>query len=190
MKDLQKSSAKLNRHLIDRCLEWLGVQGRSPNTLRPFGQHLRDFADFLGPRSILTVEHADVLAYLTGLYDRGLAKASVFSYVMALRAFQRFLCLCDLPNTGALGKVKPPKLSSRIGGFHPYEEIQRLIGATRTPRELALIEMAFATACRVSELAAMRIEQIDWRNRRLVVLGKGEQRARGLLRQSRRKRSA
>src|SRR5689334_4464847 len=119
---LRPSYVRFNQAVIRKYVDWLGVQGRSPHTLRAFGSHVRDFAAFVGARSILTVEHSDLLQYLSGLYDRGLCKISVVSYVHALRKFQRFLDLYDLPNTGAIGRVKPPKVPSRIGDYHTGEE--------------------------------------------------------------------
>ncbi|PYU20904.1 MAG: hypothetical protein DMG30_19210 [Acidobacteria bacterium] len=43
----------------------------------------------------------------------------------------------------------------------------------KRPRNGALLELAFATACRISELARIRIEDIDWAERRIRVFGKG-----------------
>ena len=104
----------------------------------------------------------------------GLSKQSVFVYVEALRALQKYINLVELPSTGALGRSNVPKVPQRVGDFHSYEEVEQLIAAARDhPRERAVIELAFATACRISELARIRVEQIDWADRKIVVLGKG-----------------
>jgi site-specific recombinase XerD len=171
---LRPSYARFNQAVIRKYVDWLGMQGRSRHTLRSFGSHLRDFAAFLEARNILTVEHSDLLAYLSGLYDRGLSKISVVSYIYALRKFQRFISVYGLPNTQAMGRIRLPKVPSRIGDYHSYDVIKKLLAATRTPLERALLEMAFATACRIAELHGMRIERINWPNRTITVIGKGD----------------
>lgn len=172
---LRHSYARFNQAVIRKYVDWLGMQGRSAHTLRSFGSHLRDFAAFLEARNILTAQHADLLQYLSGLYDRGLSKVSVVSYVHALRKFQRFLTDYGLPNTGALGRLKPPKVPSRIGDYHSLEEIEQLFAATEMPRERAILEMYFGTGCRISELHGVRVEQIYWSDPSvLIIVGKGD----------------
>jgi site-specific recombinase XerD len=54
------------------------------------------------------------------------------------------------------------------------EEIERLIAAARTPRERALIELGYASALRISELAHLNVEDLNLSARSLIVRrGKG-----------------
>lgn len=172
--ELLHRHAAFNQALIRKWVDWLAVRGFSIHTKRVFAQHLTDFAQFLGARNILTVEHCDLLEYLASLHDRGLKKISVANYVYALRSFQKFLTLYELPSTGALGRLRPIKVPIRLGTWHSYDQIKRLIGGTETPLERAFLEMAFATAARISELQQMRVEDIDWKNRSIKVFGKGQ----------------
>lgn len=48
-----------------------------------------------------------------------------------------------------------------------------LRGAVRTPREVLCVTLLLESGIRVSELAELRREQIDWQARRLVIMGKG-----------------
>ena len=171
---LLRNYGRFNEVLVRRFLDYLGAFGFSRNTLRAYRECLHGFLQFLGARPVLAVQHTELLEYLASLYDRGLTKSSVFVHTAALRRLVKFISLVGLPtSSGALQKIQLPKLPSRIGGFHPYHEIERLIAAAATPRERALIELAFATGCRVSELAQIRIEQIDFTNRSVRVLRKG-----------------
>ncbi len=170
----RRSSAALNQALIGRYLEYLGMRGYSHATLKQYRACLCNFAQFLGARAIVQVQHVDLLEYLSGLYKRGLAKSSVFIYVEALRSLAKFVSLVGLTNSGALARLRPPKFAPSIGEFHSYEDIERLIAAAATPLEVALVELAFATGCRVSELARIRVEDIHWQERKIIVLGKGD----------------
>ena len=171
---LRRSYAPLNERLISKFIEWMGVRGWSPHTRRAYSHALREFELFLGARSILAVEHAEVLEYLSTLYANGMSKTSVALYVYALRSLDKFISLVELPRSGALGRLRPPKLPNRVGEFHSLPEIDRLMAAAETPLERAILEMYFATGCRISELAPARVEQINWSDpSTLTVLGKG-----------------
>jgi site-specific recombinase XerD len=170
---LQRSYTRFNQALIRRHIQRLAVFGRSPHTRRMYGLILKDFARFLGAQCVLGVSHRDLLAYLTVVYDRGRAPATIFLYIEALKSLGRFISLLELPNSGALTRLKTPKVPKRIGDSHALEEIDKLIGAAQTPLEHALLELAFATACRISELSRIRVEDIDWAERRIRVFGKG-----------------
>jgi integrase/recombinase XerD len=168
-----RSHANDNRALAEKFSQWLEIQNYSPHTLKSYGGHLRRIALFLGGKSILDMQHADLLAFLESLYRRGFGKSTGAAYIYALRSFFRFLARIGIPHSSAPRLLQLPRLPYRLADFHSLPEIERLIAATRTPRERALIELAFATGCRISELRHIRVEDIDWQNRSIRVLGKG-----------------
>jgi integrase/recombinase XerC len=170
---LRQDCDRLNQALVGRYLTYLAAQGASPNTVITYANGLRHFLRFLRGQSILTVEHADLLLYLSGLYSRGLSKSSAANHVYAFRSFRKFCALVGLQCSSAFQLLKVPKLPKRLTEFHPLPEIERLIAATHTPLELALIELGFGTGCRISELQRMRVDDIGWQNRSIRVLGKG-----------------
>ena len=56
------------------------------------------------------------------------------------------------------------------------EEVELLKGACRTARESAIVETLFACGCRVSELAGLKKEDIDFQHRKMKLFGKGKKR--------------
>jgi site-specific recombinase XerD len=173
MKRLQEDCSRLNEALVGRHLTYLAAQGASPNTVTTYENGLHNFVRFLGGQSILTVEHADLLLYLSELDKRGLSKSSAANHLYAFRSFSKFCALVGLQCSSAFQRMRLPKQPKRLTEFHPLSEIERLIAATRTPLERALIELGFGTGCRVSELQRIRVDDIGWQNRSIRVLGKG-----------------
>ena len=174
---LQRDYSRFNRSLIERHLAWLRIRGFSRKSLVDYTHALDVLASSLGGTCFLAVQHADLLQHLTGLYERGLGKNSVARHILAIRSLHRFASQIGLPCSPAPGLLRPPKMPQRIGGFHTLDEIERLLAATRTPQERALIEVAFGTGCRISELRGIRVEQIQWGNgdvSSVRVLGKGD----------------
>lgn len=48
-----------------------------------------------------------------------------------------------------------------------------LINACKTDKERAIINMMYATGCRISEAVSIRLDDIDWREKTISVIGKG-----------------
>jgi site-specific recombinase XerD len=172
-KGLRQDRNRINEALVGRYLTYLEMQGASANTVVTYENGLRNFLRFLRGQSILTVAHADLLLYLSELDRRGLCKSSTANHLYAFRSFSKFCALVGLQCSSAFQLVTLPRLPKRLTEFHPLPEIERLIAATRTPLELALIELGFGTGCRISELQRMRVDDIGWENRSIRVLGKG-----------------
>ena len=99
--------------------------------------------------------------------------------VVAVRAFLRFL--------GATGRC-PPGMEHAIPGFTSWqlssvprflvaEDVERVIASCPAdgngPRDRAVILLLARLGLRASEVAGLRFADIDWRNGRLAVSGKG-----------------
>ena len=194
---LQRNYAPVNRALVEKYVSYLRYVKHSPaNTVRTYGRLVRGFIDALGPRNVLTAKHDDFLVCLAALYDRGWSKSSVALTIYALRGLHKYLSCEKLQPSPTLRLLQVPKTPERIAEHHSLEEIDLLLSGCRRPIERALVEMAFATGCRCSELQQMRAEHINWEHdsctirvrgkgdkERLVVFGKPAEKAlRALLR--------
>jgi integrase/recombinase XerD len=89
--------------------------------------------------------------------------------LFALRKFYRFLQLGDQVRICAPYQVLVTKIGKRLPHALSVEEIKQILRAADTPRNLALLELAFASGLRVSELANLRIEEVNLRARTLMV---------------------
>ncbi|MFC4408958.1 tyrosine-type recombinase/integrase [Chungangia koreensis] len=78
-----------------------------------------------------------------------------------------------LPKNPA-AKIKEPKAGKRIPKYLTEREIEHLREACHTPMEKALFEFMFSTGCRISEIANLEINHINWSNRSAIVRGKGD----------------
>lgn len=135
---------------------------------------LRRFVDSLAGESLLAIQREHLQRFLAGLYERGLSKSSVAGYVYAIRSFYLHFLARELPQIPvAVLFLRAPKLPVHVPRFLTLEQIKKLIAACRTKRERAFVELAFATGCRISELAGMRAEHISWDGNSIRVLGKG-----------------
>ena len=76
-----------------------------------------------------------------------------------------------------LTKVAYPKMEKKLPKFIYYNDLLEIINESTKDkdgvRDRLIIEMLYATGVRVSELINIKINDIDFNNRRIIVLGKG-----------------
>lgn len=169
-----KSFAKDNLELAAKFDAWLEAQNYSPHTRRAYRSLTSYLCEFIASRSLLEIEHFDIREFLTYLYKRGLNPSSQARQLSGLKLFFGFLNMGGLVDSNVAKLIKTRKVGSRLPRVLSIEECERLIQAATTPRDKAMLEMFYATGCRLSEVAGMRLEHVDFESRTIRVIGKGD----------------
>ena len=165
---------------LSAFLRYLALErDASPHTLRSYRSDLAEFGRFVGPgKGLDTVDARTVRGYLAHLHVRRLEPASVGRKLAALRSWFRFLVRRGALQRNAAREVRGPRLPKKLVSFLPIDEATALVegkalrGAAR-PRDLAILELLYASGLRVSELAALTLDAVDRAGRTVRVLGKG-----------------
>lgn len=171
---LLKSYAERNRQLAEAFLRYLTSRNRAPSTCYAYTKALSRYLEFLGAADVTTITHARVRQFLTAISDGGRNTESVRIHMTALRQFYGFLkigLLIVLAPTDFM--ALPKKLPRRLPRCLAESEVAKLIDAAESPRDRAVLEIFYATGCRLAEVAGMRVEHIDFPAREIRVLGKG-----------------
>jgi site-specific recombinase XerD len=159
---------------IERFDRYLQAVNVSPHTRTAYTFTARKFGEFLGSKSFAAVGKTDVRAFIATLYDRQLAAGTLQNALYALRSLYKFLRLGSQVLTSAPHYVQTRKLPKRLPHAKSEAEIDRLIAAGGSLRSMALLELGYAAGLRVSELSALRCEDVDLKGRSLTVRnGKG-----------------
>lgn len=168
-----KSHKRRNEALARAFADWLRAQNYSPHTRRAYERVVDDFVDFVRSESLLDVERSTIRQYLAYLGARGASSQTIAREVYALKTFFQFCERAELIDFSPARLIRFKQQPKRLPRFLSEEEVNRLLAAARTPVERAVLEMLYATGCRVSELVGMRIENLDFAERSVRVLGKG-----------------
>ncbi len=167
---------------LDAFLAFISLErGLSKNTLAAYGDDLRQAARFLaghGAGDWRTVSSEQAGGWIHSLSAGRYTPASLSRKLTALRMFARFLVRERLREDDFTALLSGPKLRRKLPTTLTEEEIARLLGAAnggdpRSLRDRALLELFYSSGLRVSELAAVAIQQIDLENGFLRVFGKG-----------------
>src|SRR4029077_6682186 len=134
------SITRINIRLARRYGDWM-IALHYAETTRWYNQKvLRKFNEFLGKRALSSVTHLEIREFLAHVSKYGATLETTYRYLGVLRRFYDFL------NLGGVVSYVPPRFV-RMKHFRSTDlrilseaEIRRLIRATRTLRERALIE--------------------------------------------------
>lgn len=167
-----RSFSPYNRKLLKRYDQWMIAMHYVPGTQRVYRRTLRKFAEFMGERSMVSASHWDIRQFMTRVSEDGSTLNATYRHLSVLRLFYDFL------NLGGLVSYVPPRLVRlRRGPTNPGPmltefQIRRLIDATRTLRERALIEFFYGSGCRLCEAKTLTVECVDLIHRTARILGK------------------
>jgi site-specific recombinase XerD len=167
---------KSNAELLSFFLEWLVAQRYARTTREAYGRVALRFCRFLGDQHLQSVTHLDVRRFLIEVMKRDLSAEGCNRHLWALRRFFDFLYLGGVVDAVAPRFVRGRRTMQRIPRTLSESEIKRLLNATEIIRDRAMLELLYATGCRVGELTKMAVEDVDFDRRRIHVTGKGKQR--------------
>jgi integrase/recombinase XerD len=147
-----------------------GLLGRfARELLRRRGERLR----------LRDVKEEDVLAHLEHLVKAGMALSSQARHLTAVRCLFQHLLQQELITVDPTGMIELPRGGRALPSYLSIEEVDKLISAPdrSTPaglRDAAMLDLAYATGLRVSELVRVRLGDVDFDAGCLRTVGKGK----------------
>ncbi len=159
-------------NLVKLFLDAKGVEGRSPKTIDHYRYVLGRFKKACPvPFSKVTVHH--LRSWLMAEKERGVSSRTLEGNRYVLTSFFGWAWKEELiPKnpTVNLATIKQQKVIRK-----PYSsvELERLKESCTCTRDLAVIAFLLSTGCRISEVCALNVLDIDFRSRSVKVLGKG-----------------
>jgi integrase/recombinase XerD len=167
---------------IDAFLAYVGLErGLSRNTVAGYGDDLHQAAAYFARRGVAgwkSVAADDAGAWLHALGSGRYTTASMARKLTALRMFARFMVRERIREDDFTVLLAGPKLARKLPPTLTEEEIARLVqaangGDPRSLRDRALLELFYSSGLRVSELAALLLQQVDLEHGFVRVFGKG-----------------
>lgn len=158
-------------------------RGLSRRTLDAYGRDVGRLIEFL--RTTRAVQRpgaatpADLREFAYHLKDRGLGPSSIRRNLSAIRTYYAFLLAEGLVVTDPSEQIEPPGAWRRLPDVLSRKEAAGLLDAPDDLadrfywRDKALLEFAYASGVRVSELIGLRVRDVALEDGFARVLGKG-----------------
>jgi site-specific recombinase XerD len=163
-----------NEQLRLEFLKDLRCGGLSAHTITSYGCAVADFLKFICGLDVSQVTHREVREWLHWLHHQGASSQTLSQRKYALSSFFKFLERIDLISSSPTRLIRNRRVHRKPPRFLTVEEVERMLAACQSVRDRAILEMLWCTGCRRSELLGMRVEDVDWNQRVIRVIGKGD----------------
>jgi len=166
---------------VDLYLDHLKVErGLSRHTLDAYGRDLARFAGFVttrGRADIDEVTQPDVTDYLISLAESKLAARSRARMLASIRGLCKHMVAERWLEVDPCQQIDSPRSAKRLPGVLGEAGVVQLISqppdTPRGRRDAAMIELAYASGLRVSELVTLPMADVNLRAGFVRVTGKG-----------------
>ena len=160
------------------------LKQRSPHTIRAYRQDVLRLFGSLAEQHVsalneVTVRH--LRRWLAQEFDTHEA-ATVARRAASVRAFSTWAFRAGLLATDIGQQLAVPKVARRLPRYLKQDEVDRLLDVAATAsddnepdsiRDIAMLEVLYATGMRVSELVGIDLHDVDALNRLITITGKG-----------------
>ncbi|MBV8715393.1 MAG: tyrosine-type recombinase/integrase [Chloroflexi bacterium] len=174
---------------IEAFLAYLeGERSLSPNTISAYRNDLLQFAEYLRAEAgrqggtdfaVSTIDRDLITTYFLHLRDRGYSAASIARKTAALRSFFQYLRRKGEVNADPTQGIGSPDVKKPLPKTVQDDQVNALmtfLGIRQTPegiRDHAMLRLLSATGMRVGELVMVDVEDVDFSNGRVRVVGRG-----------------
>ncbi len=175
--------AELRKEWAEKFYNYILVEKNGSRlTGENYRRDISDFEQFMSAKTGAgfnwkEVQVIHIRSYLAWLNHENYARRTIARRISSLRSFYKFLLREEYVDQNPFTKVRTPKLDKRLPVFLEEMEIDSLLDLPdATPlglRDQAVLEMLYATGCRVSELAGLRLADVDLSGLFVLLHGKG-----------------
>ena len=167
---------------LDRFRDYLAFErGLSPRTLDAYARDTARLKAFLEARAVRDPGSAtavDLREFTYHLKDDGLAPTSIRRTLSATRTYFGFLLAEGLIEGDPTEQLEPPRIWRRLPDVLGTQDVDRLLEAPDPSdalywRDRAMLEFAYASGVRVSELTGLKVRDLDLEEGFATVYGKG-----------------
>ncbi len=118
-------------------------------------------------------------AFFMNLYQKGVQKSSVARKVACFKSFEKYMQSC---NVDINLRLTTPRIEKKLPTYLSIDEITYLLDGVsdeilkseRPERDKTVLELLYATGVRCSELCAIKLRDINFDQKIILITGKGD----------------
>lgn len=166
---------------VDKFLEYLEYQKNySDYTIKNYELDLEEYFKFLEDKKLdfKRIKYQDTVEFLKKLKDNNDSKNSISRKLSSIRSFYKYLVINNIVETNVFLLVSSPKKEKLIPKYINYNNLEEMLeipnlDTKEGQRERLILEILYGCGIRVSELINIKIKDIDFSNKTILIFGKG-----------------
>ena len=174
------NDGELNK-ILSKYFDYLESKSLSDNTVKNYFRDLIDYFIYLKLNDLSptkSIEPKHIRKMLSFLIDKGFSKVSISRKISAIKSYITFLEKFNYSKNNYSELISIPKKSKSLPKVMTKKEVSQLIkhvemNTKKNLRDDALIELLYSTGLRVSEVANLKLKDINLEKSEIKILGKG-----------------
>ncbi len=156
----------------------------SNNTIQSYKRDLVQFQQYISEinkkyNKVTTQEIKEYIEYLT---EQGKKPSTISRTIASIRAFYQYEIKIGKISKDPTENIQSPKIEKRIPCILTSEEVELLLDQPKDvdlkgTRDKAMLEFAYATGMRVTEIISLNIEDVNLEQKIVICKNNGKQRA-------------
>ncbi len=164
---------------LDDFYIYLENKGYSYNTINSYKKDLNLFKDYCNNIDIKLIDYNFLRKYLQFLHDKKYTASSISRHISSLKSFFKYLTKNEFIKDNPCLLITNPKVEKKLPNYINYNDLEILFTVPNKNdvlglRNLLILELLYSCGIRVSELVNIKISDIDFSNKRILILGKGK----------------
>ena len=168
-------------NVLTEYFDYLKSKSLSENTIKNYFRDLIEYFNYLDQNNLSafkSIKPEHIRKMLSFLIDRGFSKLSISRKISAIKSYLTFLEKFNYSSDNFSELITIPKKTRSLPKVMTEKEINQLIkhveiNTKKNLRDDALIELLYSTGLRVSEIANLKIGDINFEKSEIKILGKG-----------------
>ena len=140
----------------------------SENTLQSYKRDLKQFRKFVELYSLHynKVSEDDINLYIKELQESGKKASSISRAIASIRSFYQYVFKKKKIKRDPTANIKSPKIEKRVPSVLTSQEVELLLDQPKDvdlkgTRDKAMLEFAYATGMRVTEIISLNIDNVN-----------------------------
>lgn len=147
------------------------VEGMSERSLGTYNTHLRKFFQYVN-KPVDKITTNDIRLFLYKRWEE-ISQVTLEHIRLILSSFFSWALDNEYITKNPMTGIKHIKFTKKNREALNEDELERLRDSCKSLRDKVIIEVLYSTGCRVSELTNIKISDVDFTNRTVKILGKG-----------------
>ena len=161
--------------LLSLYLEFIELEkGLSNNSIEAYRRDIEAFFEFLpNINSLNDVTRHDISAFIRKLKENKYATSSITRKISSIKSFFKWACISGYSNINPTLTIELPKRPKLLPKVMTIKDIEEILSHNLTPLQSVILELLYSCGFRVSELANLKITDINLNSRYVMCTGKG-----------------
>lgn len=167
----------MKKHL-EEFYKYLENKQYSVHTIDSYKKDLEQFSYFCKDINIKNIDYKFIRKYLSFLYEKKYSSRSINRHISSLKSFFKYLNKVDIKKENPMLLVSGAKQEKKLPNYINYNDLEVLFTIPDQSdilglRNALILELLYSSGVRVSELVSIKLSDIDFSNKRILIKGKG-----------------